>query len=1351
MVEQMNTPAPVEQPPMPNRREKKRSRSTAESRGKNAEQRRVEREIDRYEEKRDRIDHVEKAEMKRTITRNLKNDLTMKSRAAEEVSKEAEIAKGQMTGDSYIEARSIEESLNLFISAAREGLVDKPSDPVSAKFFDHLVTNLSQGITTKDAAYFQPIIAGLLNNPSYVRFSREGQEPTQFEKDLRKIVGTGNGSNAEYAVASILNDLLQQGVDIGTTRDEFESKRAQARQERTAAVDEERETMIEEASKRGRRAGQEDEYLLNLLDRGGTGNEDSTRAREMLSHMESPEAFKQYFKQVYDRMMSSNERVQEITDPEKRMKRASKEATHEIHRTLLFMVHKIFAPVIDGGSKKPFAQLVQDATSGGYMLNPQTVFFNLRKKIMYLAHPISERDIQWSDEGVTYYQYKNTKTKSWITANKEEDESVKAKATTTIGKYVEETESMELKEGSFKEFLENMHLSIDAEKDLLETGINFNYLMSTGQTQEQQSFFQQAASYAKQTLPANRLDELYKLPFADLVEAAKIQLSSYYKKKFAMNNWKKNPEILLGLFENMNEVENEALKDMIHNFGDKPEWIIKRALIHARMHLSLVNLEMHALSSYAHATLDDFGKPTYRDQALKSLDVFRTWYNGEMWQVSDAFVKGMAFMPQPTHDWKIDEWVHEDITDEGKDIFEQSFLLGKMAATDRTNYKNGMLPNIMELNPMGNGGVEIQLGWRMKYGLYPWIEDMLDHLNNENKFDLSDSKDPRHKALEHGWKRLENISANALKIYRDEFLFEGDYLKQGKDGSVAREKHYEQFFKFLYKRYFKEGLGKQGFGFEHINSEQEFWENVIQPILHKKVIVGEGESESDAKKRNTSERTGELKSIVDDALAVVAFERVPMDFVFMESSSRSQNGVTLLQELQDHYDKKKDNLHMTPADLDNTFDDILYVQQRARTDSIRIMDDHVSRQSDAGKKVKVLYGRSLESLDDDRSDIELIQGQQKKGYVVSVEVIRGFLKEKYERIPNLTPEQREQYVNRAVDLYNEVQQRMLSKPIENPHELDPTVTETRLRMKMKERGLNYENKDLREKFKNEFTDELAETYRRYRDENITKRIQWSKDEIIGSTTAMPINDTAYQYIEFVKGGRDMVQRSLGAVASMQERYKNDVNGGELLSALKKYYRKEDGEELHKLITEMRSSIKDEDEGAANTMAMRVLENSVNVMRINSDAENMLVDLQYQAAHKPRSAFSVVVKEGPEFPLRRSDRYAIVKDFLHYSQFPKRAKASDQVYEYEPSFQEKWKESGWLGEKVGQIADTLFGTKDGKMVRKRWKEMSGEGLRDREIANIFALVVREGPKYLALVMLAILILSMKKGFDDSEQG
>ncbi|KKQ37990.1 MAG: hypothetical protein US54_C0021G0017 [Candidatus Roizmanbacteria bacterium GW2011_GWA2_37_7] len=1339
---------------------------------------------------------AQKEAAQRQIGEDVKNELRNESARADKISRIQDDPDnpehGQVPNPAVTEAQGLQNGISLFVEAAAEGLIQPPTHAPSRQVFTALIDKLQrEAATVNSSAFLQPLLVNLVEVPNYITFSLEGQPPTQFEQDLKKIVSTVGRSKAEEHLEAI---VAQAGGSLGITLDRFNAKKDVARVERVQyiqqAAQEELRRLNEEMARRYENQGtQRDrdrhvkEQIMEgvsqeALDHVRVGESSDVKevreALKLFDSMDSPSEFYNYYKRLHEDMYQQilAEGRGGSTEENKR-KRAGKEATRRIHELLMFMTHKIFSPVIEASGEAPWERLAAQK-SRNYFMSLEMAFNNLMGKFDVMKNSVSDREPIGEDE-VYFFKYGNMTEKKWETIEGNQVNDPKTGKTTVVGgKFVDySTPSAELLETeSFKELLDDLYLSGVAEHDFLVTGTNFNFIMNKGVQGQDTTFFRQAAAYAKETLQAHRLDELYKLPYAELIEAAKIQISSYYKKKFAQARWIKDPEILQGLFSNLNEAEKEALKDMLSSYKDVPEWAIRRAMIHARMHLSLVNLEMHALSSYAQAPVDWLGKATYRDPALKDLDVFDTWYLAKQWQMSDMYVKGLAFLPQPDRRWKKENWIHEDIRAEGEDIYSEAFQLGSLAKYGRKEYTKDMTPNIFELNPMGAGGIETRLGWRMKYSIFPWFRDMLDNLNNANKLNPNAKKNGRE--FEYVWKRIENIGINPMKILRDELLFDDSFLKL-KDGVAVNEEQYKNLFRYLYERYFKEGVGREGMSlsfmgknreerevsYKDISSSEEFWDQVVEPILNRKRLRGQGgPSASILEKQNTKERTEDLKKIVDQALGVLAFERVPMDFAFVENPTRSQNGVTLLNELELYFqtwdkvagrdDDSKNKVR------DDAFDDILFVQQRARIESAKRMNDFVIEQADTGTDIqKTVYGSNLASLDSDRSNIKIYDGQTKMGYLVDEGTIRHFLQEKYGLNGTISSQEREEAqlkIDAAIEVYRQLMAKVVVKPMKNDHEKNPMITETRQKMAAKQKGvsLGIMSDAEKKRFDNELKQELKATFEQAREHDMTTRMMWSTVELLGNEIAMPINDTAYQFMEFKRAGRDMVQRTVTAIADTQEAYKKVVGGGDLNSALKKYYRKEDTETLHKLLVEMRTSIKEEDVDWSNDMEMRVLENAINVMRINSDAEDLLVEGQYIVNHRDRAAFSMVVKEGPQYPLRREDRYRILQDYLHYAQLPKRVKADEEIYELMTN-QEHWgDEHGWIGGMLGNVADILFGSEDGKLVRQRWKEKSGEGIRDREIANLANLLIHEGPKYIILAALAILLLGMIKGYQESEK-
>ncbi len=103
--------------------------------------------------------------------------------------------------------------------------------------------------------------------------------------------------------------------------------------------------------------------------------------------------------------------------------------------------------------------------------------------------------------------------------------------------------------------------------------------------------------------------------------------------------------------------------------------------------------------------------------------------------------------------------MHEDVTREGRNIFQWKHDLGDMALTEREYFEPGQDLNIFEFNPLKIGGVEQQGGYRLKYPSMGWVFDKLDHTGRHNEY-LKMKDDPT--VLTVVWKRLENLGVDVL-------------------------------------------------------------------------------------------------------------------------------------------------------------------------------------------------------------------------------------------------------------------------------------------------------------------------------------------------------------------------------------------------------------------------------------------------------------------------------------------------------------------------------------------------------------------------------------------------------------
>jgi hypothetical protein len=143
-----------------------------------------------------------------------------------------------------------------------------------------------------------------------------------------------------------------------------------------------------------------------------------------------------------------------------------------------------------------------------------------------------------------------------------------------------------------------------------------------------------------------------------------------------MNDWIKDPRLFYAAFDLSNKVQREALHGLIRSFAkeDTPEWAIRRAFFHARMHLSLISQEWHSYSGYGHANLTEDFQPTYTDPALKNLETYRTWWFGEQWQVGYICPEyGISSLPRIELGVIIHGFIRT-VTDEGETYIDRCLM-----------------------------------------------------------------------------------------------------------------------------------------------------------------------------------------------------------------------------------------------------------------------------------------------------------------------------------------------------------------------------------------------------------------------------------------------------------------------------------------------------------------------------------------------------------------------------------------------------------------------------------------------------------------------------------------------------
>jgi hypothetical protein len=144
-------------------------------------------------------------------------------------------------------------------------------DPTQA-ILEGLADKLRENLKERNAAYFQPLIRGLLNEAEYIKFSQPGEAPTKLEQDLKEMLPAGGANDAEYVLTDIFTTAIQKGKIPGITIDQFNTKLKESKNQRKVDVDNFAKQLAHERREaqkllrgRERRGGDPDDYVVEKL------------------------------------------------------------------------------------------------------------------------------------------------------------------------------------------------------------------------------------------------------------------------------------------------------------------------------------------------------------------------------------------------------------------------------------------------------------------------------------------------------------------------------------------------------------------------------------------------------------------------------------------------------------------------------------------------------------------------------------------------------------------------------------------------------------------------------------------------------------------------------------------------------------------------------------------------------------------------------------------------------------------------------------------------------------------------------------------------------------------------------
>lgn len=1001
---------------------------------------------------------------------------------------------------------------------------------------------------------------------------------------------------------------------------------------------------------------------------------DSTRAMDFYEAIQYENV--NQFMSYYQKKVS-----EKIGDPPRMTREeAEKAVTIDIHKTLEYIVNTIFSTTLAQPPEKDF-----DATArelGKYMADPIRVFDEeLSGKLSRL---VDKAERFHGRLPANLYAYKRESRKSY---NPDTGRVEEVKVPVAELSRVEES----------SDFFESLRQIAVTEQKALKFQFNIGFLIQHPAAPDKGGVMGQIAQYAK-TLETEAIDNLYILPNHELIQVAVIGLEQQYERLFSRNNWKKTEDLFKEVFKRMPRAEEKTLKQMMDNFLKRgySAWEIRRAFYHGRLMAFGKEFMFHLLSSYADPNLTGEGQATYTGEGtFADNSVYDIAEQSKRWgDVADAYTVGLLMLPWNIH---MKEFHPVPLKKEGEERWKECQDDGMMGFFDHKDFgKDGY--NSIPLQAVHNytrmGGVDGYGGWRTKFPYIQWLyggEGETGLINKKNYGFQLDGTD--QDALVKGWKSVENIGVNVLRNFHESFLKTPQAFAKNKTGEYEYLDKYESFFKFLYRRYFQDGVGQALYA--DIHSEQDYWKKIQQDIFSK-----------NNKTLSAAMRIDLIEKHVYNAMTVTLYERHPLKFVDIEKKRSSQNGVTMRQELLKKFVEGKrgeNGIWKRPGESEDfvieekfeaALDDIAYVEQVKRLEATEQIQTKLKQAQDKSK-LGILFG----DLNRDESEID---------YKVNEESIRRILTERYEG--ELDAQEK---IQRALEMYQTISEKVRIKPEEGG----------------KEKKWQQSNRQMYNKARN----------------HIDNRITWFSDVWrIGQFGRHFTADSAGEFMNRTAAGEGLISRTAEASQVISEATKNYLVGAggmdSLLSGLSDAVRNGRGgwETLYKGIAQVYNSAKLEDKDHAKAITKDLINWALMGMRRDSSAETELAKIPFQIRREKTSIAAAKVDEGPAYDWDRRDRF----DFV--SLFTQKGILSQYTSEDDKRYKQVRPEENSLE----RLFHTVIGTEaTPELMRDFEHEVSGEAVRAMNNASKKEIFIRHGLTAIGLVAVALMFMMMKKAMEE----
>jgi hypothetical protein len=905
--------------------------------------------------------------------------------------------------------------------------------------------------------------------------------------------------------------------------------------------------------------------ILEVIDRDTFGKE-KLQLDKFYASMRTAESFNSYYEELYAQYITPDNlakiegkvrsRKRNITaeDLKEEVSRLAKEETTKaVHQRIIYLVNLFYKPILVSAPDQDFNRTVSQY-GGAYSPSPENMFRQLTSRIT----------------GITTARLGNKNNDQIYMAFHQEtkDQVIPEQRTTLLNR----SPMKEYKECDFDEFARQMKTIAETERGFMEFGHNFRFATNKG-PQGDKGFFETIGQFAKESINTNDIDVITAVEYSELVQIAKIQLERRYKLAFAKMRWQRDIRLFREVFEATNKIDKEIRESFIRDFsGDAPdkypEVIIDRCLSHARTLVYGKEFNLQLWASYADPRLEKGGKPTYSREELSGATAFSPVDDAIRWgDIPDLNNNGELFLPSYGEDpYNIRD--HDKAVAKGKKEFHESFTFG-YAAFEKAP------PTIAEIgnNLTKGGGMDSIGGYRVRQAYEQWLNGLMDERTNNREIKIRDTKDD---VMVEAWKRVENIGTNILKNFKKEFILTDTHkaaLKSESDpkfkGPKSVTKKYQELYGYWYDRYLSD---KDSVGNVYVKGKSK--EQYVQEMMKHSMDFIDGKEDEFVKEKYK-------------IMTVVLFERSPLEFVSMEKPRLTQNGVTLLSQVQNQFIEDRD---IKAKKLDGVLEfdaatsDLVFIEQKARMDSIQQMDEIRKKNKLNGDELN-LYGDKSKS----RSEVLQMDGwakNKKGGYVIDEVYIENVLNEQYKNDPE---DVRKWKVERAKRLYRGIQEGMKKTP-DNNTEIEIFVAD---------------GKDENEKKAN--TAAMRKKLKE-KEKNMGVRMDWWadawKDYKFGMTFTA---DTADQFMDRSRTGEDTIYQATEFCANAAEVMKKHFLVG-MKKACKQAAMERNFKPLYDYLKEIKDPIDGQDDGLSQKMIQLMMRRMINTMRKDERALAMGGDL-----------------------------------------------------------------------------------------------------------------------------------------------